>query len=799
MFVLKSLGRLILGNSEQIVLLKLEGGTFWQSIETREELKKEATIKFVVTRTKLLDQNAVLILQRSRGAGKVESEQKYSYEILVKQQIKDSNAEEKLNQKQTWIVPVDPSSLGFSRKDDKNANTSRFSWNGLEEGERFEFEMTTAEDSRNSVPFATLEMFHVTLAQCLFEADQKKPHTLASDADIQRYIDVEGQEALCATEDLLNEEAPLAFAEDEQIVFSSAPAGFYQFDGESSLFRPLSPEGSPVTAVITRPTGTGALRRQSYEHFLTILKCAGNEKDEVGSYLAKNILHRQPIDPDATLHTDRRSCSFVWCHYGQGLDGNSNSAGISRIWTFSLRFESAVPLMALSNAMGQAVYETLNEASFSKLALEDASYLLNPFTMSAEDVQMTDPEEAESDTTTDDESCGDDENEEDFEDDASPFRSDDGSNKNSQLAVGYKNDRSFVSRGTSIGVFKHTEDDRLAFHTKIDLSKKNAGGLDFTPSKMMLHNEDRSLILMNPDDPHHLHQMDLERGQVVETWAVHPDAPVTAILPSQKYAQMTGEATLLGLNKSSIFRIDPRINGPHKRVDEETKQYAVKNDFTCGATTGQGELAVASARGEIRLFDGDRVGKRAKTLLPGFGDPIIGIDVTESGRYILATCKTYLLLICTEINGARGSSGEVATGFQRSMGGADAKPRPIRLSLQPKHLSYISQSTGSAGGLSFTPARFSTGQSEERAIITSTGPFVITWNLRRVRQGHLFDYQIKRYTDNVVADNFRFGHDRSIVVTLPDHVTMISKSSLSAPSPRVLRGRRKDAVVDEYD
>jgi len=33
--------------------------------------------------------------------------------------------------------------------------------------------------------------------------------------------------------------------------------------------------------------------------------------------------------------------------------------------------------------------------------------------------------------------------------------------KNSALAVGYKSDRSFVVRGDRIGVFKHTDDDRL--------------------------------------------------------------------------------------------------------------------------------------------------------------------------------------------------------------------------------------------------------------------------------------------------------------------------------------------------
>ena len=42
--------------------------------------------------------------------------------------------------------------------------------------------------------------------------------------------------------------------------------------------------------------------------------------------------------------------------------------------------------------------------------------------------------------------------------------------RNSELAVGYKSDRSFVVRGDKIGVFKHTADDGLG-----KLSPANTG------------------------------------------------------------------------------------------------------------------------------------------------------------------------------------------------------------------------------------------------------------------------------------------------------------------------------------
>src|SRR5690242_4364197 len=99
--------------------------------------------------------------------------------------------------------------------------------------------------------------------------------------------------------------------------------------------------------------------------------------------------------------------------------------------------------------------------------------------------------------------------------------------------------------------------------------------------------------------------------------------------------------------------------------------------------------------------------------------------------------------------------------------------------------------------VSFTPARFNTGEMSERSIVTSTGPYVITWNFRRVKAGHLYDYQIKKYDDTIVADNFKFGQDRTIVVTLPDDVTATAKHHLVSPVKAFSSGRhRRDDIIN---
>lgn len=201
------------------------------------------------------------------------------------------------------------------------------------------------------------------------------------------------------------------------------------------------------------------------------------------------------------------------------------------------------------------------------------------------------------------------------------------------------------------------------------------------------------MILMNPTDPHSLFNMDIEYGKIVEEWKVHEDISVDHIAPDSKFAQTTREQTLVGASHNALFRIDPRVSGM-KLVDSQYKQYAGKNKFSGVATTAGGKLAVASEKGDIRLFDS--IGKNAKTALPPLGDPILGIDVTADGRYIVATTKTYLLLIDTLIGEGK-YQGQL--GFDRSFP-ATAKPIPRRLQLRSEHVAYMNHD------ISFSPARY---------------------------------------------------------------------------------------------
>lgn len=492
------------------------------------------------------------------------------------------------------------------------------------------------------------------------------------------------------------------------------------------------------------------------------LQITGNEKEWLG----------QPVVADINPVFNFEYLSFIFNHYTE--DGSA--------YSWLLRFKDQKTEERFQQGLMQALWEQLNEIKWEKQKEDDREYVLDAF----QDLTMEDSEPSQEQEEAEEEEEEEEEDEgqrsehydtDEEEDDVVTGLKD--GNVNSQLAVGYKHDRSFVVRGSKIGVFKHTPNNNLEFSTNISKVETPKGKL-FSPKKVMLHAEDSNMILQDATNPNSLYRMDLEYGKVVDEWKVHDNIGVTTFAPEQKFSQMTAAQPFLGVANNALFRVDPRQSG-NKLVDANLKQYASKNDFSAAATTEKGYIAVASNKGDVRLFD--RLGINAKTHIPALGEPIIGLDVSADGRWVLATCRTYLLLIDAL---QKDGKNEGKLGFEKSFA-KDSKPQPRRLGLQPSHVAQFQHETKQP--LAFTPARFNTGvDSEETSIITATGPFIITWNLKKVLAGRKDPYTIKRYGENVMADNFRFGSDKNVIVALPNEVNMVQKRSFKKPTRESIAG-----------
>ena len=150
-------------------------------------------------------------------------------------------------------------------------------------------------------------------------------------------------------------------------------------------------------------------------------------------------------------------------------------------------------------------------------------------------------------------------------------------------------------------------------------------------------------------------------------------------------------------------------------------------------------------------------------------DPIVGVDTTADGRYVLATYKTYILLVDTTLK--NDTSGK--NGFQKGL--KSSAPVPYRLQLRAEDVARL------GCPVSFTTAHFDVGDEQEKLVVTSCGPHVIVWNLRRIENGKL-DYRIGTYEDAVVADQF-FNNQRSrMVVALRDDVLVAQTQQLASPT-----------------
>lgn len=253
-------------------------------------------------------------------------------------------------------------------------------------------------------------------------------------------------------------------------------------------------------------------------------------------------------------------------------------------------------------------------------------------------------------------------------------------------------------------------------------------------------------------------KIDLERAHIVNDWEdrIPSDTVPESLSPTSKYAGMSDKPDFFLLGEDTVMHMDPR----QKKLVAAKKRYSTSTrvNFSAFSTTGAGFVASGSKSGDIRLFD--KIGKNAKTYLPGIGDFINGIDVSNDGFYVLATTLEYLLLIDTRVRD------EAKGGFEKSMG--KSKPQPIKLAITPEDRARYQM-----GNLAFTTAHFDTGI-PERKIVTSSGPFLVTWNFAAFKLGEKDAYQVKKLDNSIVADQFVHGDDGKIVVALPEFVALHS-------------------------
>ena len=104
------------------------------------------------------------------------------------------------------------------------------------------------------------------------------------------------------------------------------------------------------------------------------------------------------------------------------------------------------------------------------------------------------------------------------------------------------------------------------------------------------------------------------------------------------------------------------------------------------------------------------------------------MDTTKDGKWLLATTKTYIVLLPT-FSGAK-------NGYTHGLGKEKAIPKKLRLSIDDCRKYGVKE-------VRFTPAKFNDSQDgKEKFIVTSTGDLILTWRLIDVIRGNVLKYEV---------------------------------------------------------
>ena len=287
---------------------------------------------------------------------------------------------------------------------------------------------------------------------------------------------------------------------------------------------------------------------------------------ELVLFQEKECILSQRINQSMNPYLNTIENSFIWTW----IEDNKPTV------SFSIRFDpidfKGEVKSDFSSIFFRCMYEGMQKSPLENLVSEDAEYLADLM----QDVDMHENEEYENSEQSESE---------ELESSTAMVSDGDSGAKNSLMAVGYKNNRSFVVRGNKLGVFKQDDENNLEFITSVDTSTKS--NEKFQARKLLLHNQDSSMLMLKPGDHQNVYRMDLEYGKVVEEWHVDDNIKVDDIVQSTKYGQQSVNNTLVGLNNKSIFSIDSRL--PDSKIAAK-KVYSKSNGFSTAATTGSGKL-----------------------------------------------------------------------------------------------------------------------------------------------------------------------------------------------------------------
>lgn len=240
-------------------------------------------------------------------------------------------------------------------------------------------------------------------------------------------------------------------------------------------------------------------------------------------------------------------------------------------------------------------------------------------------------------------------------------------------------------------------------------------------------------------------RIDTETGKILDEFSLKSqdslDMPIQSFTPNKKFSNYNSSnmVSMVGISNSTVFDYswDTRVKDSERKyiLDEKQMHEISGTKYTSVATTKSGDVVIGDVKGSVRLFQSPSVKglMRAKTLLNQLADPVISVDTSADGEWVIWTTKEYIAVVNTKFKW----KDEYYTGFTKTMG----KERPNALLLK---ISDEDMKTYGIEEVNFTGARFDNGpfidlnnsNIIEEEIVASTGKYLVRWKLRSVSKSY---------------------------------------------------------------
>lgn len=323
----------------------------------------------------------------------------------------------------------------------------------------------------------------------------------------------------------------------------------------------------------------------------------------------------------------------------------------------------------------------------------------------------------------------------------------------------YLNNRTFIVKdNNAIVIYKANENNELDFLDSIEPIKTYENSqIKIGDAKMFA--SDSSILLLdrskeNDQGTDKIYKYDLNKLKIVEEYQANKNIKdISSFTNPEKYGNMTDNPLIVGVNQDNLFTLDTRLNSNYKAASVREYAKSTHTMFKCLATTRDGSIIVGSVDGKIRLYKNNIHSKTsAVTCLPGFGDPIKSVDVSNDGLYLLVTCNNYLLVIDTKVKVKE----DEIDGFKNSI---TKHAKSLKLQISPLDIDKFD-----LYNCGFTPAKFNVGDKIcDTNIITSLGEYIVSWNFAKVKKGNKSDYKIKKMSQLVKNNEFIYNKAEMIV------------------------------------